>query len=80
MVRPILIPKLHLINQPLIHIKRGLDSMLFTSFWCPKRISTSGNIDTSQVQEIGTETIYRINYNDHHNGRQEQASTAWIEL
>ena len=47
MVRPFMIPKLHLIDRPLIHIKRGLDSMLFTSFWCPKRISESGNIDTS---------------------------------
>ena len=47
MVPPFMIPKLHLINQPVIHIKRGLDSMLFTSFWCPKRTSTRGNIDTS---------------------------------
>ena len=47
MVRPILIPKLGLINRPLIPIKQELNSMLFTSFWCPQRISTSGNIDTS---------------------------------
>ena len=46
MVRPFMIPKLHLINRLLIHIKRGLDSMLCTSFWCPKRTSTRGNIDT----------------------------------
>ena len=77
MVRPFMIPKLHLIDRPLIHIKRGLDAMLFTSFWCPKRISTSGNIAT--CIRFSTKTIYRINYNNH-NGRQEQASTAWIEL
>ena len=47
MVPPFMIPKLHLINQPLIYIKRVLDFMLFTSFWCPKRTSTRGNIDTS---------------------------------
>ena len=37
-VRPVLIPKLHLIDRSLT---------LFTSFWCPKRTSTRRNIDTS---------------------------------
>ena len=76
MVRPFMIPKLHLIDRTVIHIKLRLDPMLFTSFWCPKQTSTSRNFDTS-VQEIGTEIIYRINHKDH-NGRQEQAYTAWI--
>ena len=68
MVRPIVIPKLRLIDRPLFQIKRGLNA--------------NGSLQAEiliQVQEIGTETIYRINYNDH-NGRQEQAYTAWIEL
>ena len=47
MVRPILIPKFRLIDQSLLQIKQGLNSVLFTSFWCPKRTSTRGNIDTS---------------------------------
>ena len=34
------------IDQPLIPIKRGLNSMLFISFWCPKPTSTSRHIDT----------------------------------
>ena len=34
------------INQPLIPIKRGLNFMLFTSFWCPEPTSTSRNTDT----------------------------------
>ena len=44
MVRPILIPKLRLINRSLIPIERRLDSILFTSFWCPKQISTQAEI------------------------------------
>ena len=47
MVRPFMIPKLHLIDRTVIHIKLRLDPMLFTSFWCPKQTSTSRNIDTS---------------------------------